>query len=475
MTLTSRDPRPVLTAAEMRAAEARVIAAGIPALDLMERAGAAAAAAILAFDPPPSAVVLCGPGNNGGDGYVVARLLAAAGVAVRVASSGPPRSDPARAAAAAWAGPVEGLAAAPAALCVDALYGTGLTRALPACEAAALARLAGAARVSVALDLPSGAASDDGALLGAVPGFDLTVAFGALKPSHCLEPARSRCGRIVVADIGLGALSPGCTDNPRPALAAPDAGAHKYTRGHVIVLGGGVGRGGAARLSARAALHLAGAATLGVPGAALIENAARLDAPMLRRVDDAQALVALIEAARPRALITGPGLGSNARAAALIDASLASGVPLVLDGDAFTHFAGDPARLAAAVRGPVVLTPHEGEFARLFGDLPGSKVDRARAAAALTGAVVVLKGAETVIAAPDGRVRINTHAAPWLATAGSGDVLAGIVAGLLAGSHDPFDAASVGVWLHGDLGVRGGPGLTADAMHALLPAALAAL
>ncbi|WP_235889124.1 NAD(P)H-hydrate dehydratase [Glacieibacterium frigidum] len=465
----------MLTAAEMRAAEARVIAAGTPALDLMERAGAATVAAILAFDPPSSAVVLCGPGNNGGDGYVVARLLAAAGVAVRVATSGPPRSDPARAAAAAWDGAVEYFDAEPATLCVDALYGTGLTRALPAPEAAALARLAGAARTSVALDLPSGAASDDGALLGEVPAFDLTVAFGALKPAHLLEPARSRCGRIVVADVGLGPLDTSCTDNLRPPLPTPAADAHKYTRGHVIVLGGGVGRGGAARLSAQAALHLAGAVTLGVPGAAVIENAARLDSPMLRRVDDAEALAALISAARPRALVAGPGLGTHARAAALIDGSLASGVPLVLDGDAFTHFAGDPGRLAKAVRGPVVLTPHEGEFARLFGDRPGNRIDRARTAAALTGAVVVLKAADTVIAAPDGRVRINTHAAPWLATAGSGDVLAGIIAGLLAGGRDSFDAACAGVWLHGDLGVRGGPGLTADAMHALLPAALAAL
>jgi len=196
---------------------------------------------------------------------------------------------------------------------------------------------------------------------------------------------------------------------------------------------------------------------------------------MLRRVDDSAALAALIEAARPRALVAGPGLGTNPRAAALIDAALASGIALVLDGDAFTHFTGDPARLAAAVRGPLVLTPHAGEFARLFGDLPGSKIDRARAAAALTGAVVVLKGADTVIAAPDGRARINAHAAPWLATAGSGDVLAGIIAGLLASGLDAFDAACAGVWLHGDLGVRGGPGLTADAMPGMIPATLAGL
>ena len=476
MDLTSRRPRAVLTAAEMRAAEIAAIREGATARALMERAGADAARAILAFDPADSAVVVCGPGNNGGDGYVVARHLAAAGVAVVVAAAAPSRADPARAAAADWAGSVVALAdAAPAALLIDALYGIGLTRALAGDEQAALDRLAAAARTRVALDLPSGAASDDGGLFGAPPRFDLTIAFGALKPAHCLEPARSRCGRVVVAGLGLD-LPGDLTDNPPPRLRTLDPATHKFARGHLIVVAGPSGHGGAARLAALAGLRAgAGLVTLAVAAEALAEHATRLDAVMLRVADDGAGLTLLLDEPRVSAAVIGPGLGHDARARGLAEAALAAAKPLVLDGDVFTLFAGDPAGLAARIAGPVVLTPHEGEFARLFGELPGSKVDRARAAAALSGAVVVLKGPDTVIAAPDGRARINCHAAPWLATAGSGDVLAGIAAGLLAQGGGAFDAACAGVWLHGDCGVRGGPGLTADDLPGLLPAVLAGL
>lgn len=467
-------PAPVLTAAEMRHAEARVIAAGVPARELMERAGRAAATAILRFDAPRAAVIACGPGGNGGDGYVVARHLAEAGVAVTVAADdAPPLAGPAVSAAADWRGPVVALAAtAPAPALIDALFGTGLSRALDPAMAAALDRLAAPATLRVALDVPSGVGSDDGALLGCPYAADLTIAFGALKPGHLLHPAAALCGRVVVADIGIEAAS-NLMRNDLPALPAADADTHKYARGAVLVVAGPSGHGGAARLAARAALRVgAGLVTVAMPQAALIENAARLDAVMLRVADDAAQLAALLRDRRLRALLIGPGLGHDARARALTGAALGSGKPMVLDGDVFTLFAGDAAELAHRIAGPVVLTPHEGEFARLFGDLPGSKVDRARAAAAQTGAVIVLKGPDTVIAHPDGRARINAHASPNLATAGSGDVLAGLIIGLLAQGFDAFDAACAAVWLHGDLGIRGGPGLTADDLPGLVAAAL---
>ena len=473
MALTT--PAPVLTAQAMREAEARAIAGGVDARTLMERAGAAAAAAILRFEAPRRAVVVCGPGGNGGDGYVVARHLAAAGVAVTVAADAPPRHAAAAQAAADWDGPVVPPADAPLAdTLIDALFGIGMTRPLAGADARALARLAEAASLRIALDLPSGAGTDDGAGLGCPYVADLTVAFGALKPAHLLHPAASRCGRVVVADIGVAAASDLTRNAPPPPLALA-AATHKFARGSVLVVGGPSGHGGAARLAAAAALRAgAGLVTVAVPTPALTENAASLDAVMLRIADDGTALAALLRDRRLSALLAGPGLGRDARARGLIEAALADGRPLVLDGDVFTLFAAGAEGLRRRLSGPAVLTPHEGEFARLFA-VDGSKVERARAAAARVGAVVVLKGPDTVIASPDGRARINVHAAPYLATAGSGDVLAGMITGLLAQGVDAFDAACAGVWLHGDLGIRGGPGLTADAMPGLIPAALAAL
>ena len=242
------------------------------------------------------------------------------------------------------------------------------------------------------------------------------------------------------------------------------------------MVGGPSGYGGAARLSATAALRVgAGLVTLAIPTPALTENAARLDAVMLRLADDGPALAALLQDRRVTALLAGPGLGRDARARGLVEAALADGRPLVLDGDVFTLFAAGAEGLCSRLGGPAVLTPHEGEFARLFPEATGNKVERARAAAAKVGAVVVLKGPDTVIAGPDGQARVNIHAAASLATAGSGDVLAGVIAGLLAQGLDMFEAACTGVWLHGDLGRRGGPGLIADDLAALIPAALASL
>ncbi|WP_419814368.1 NAD(P)H-hydrate dehydratase [Glacieibacterium sp.] len=457
----------------MRAVEATTIAGGSAARTLMERAGAAAARAILSYNVPMSVSVACGPGNNGGDGYVVARHLREAGVIVEVVAFAAPASDPGRAAAADWHGAVVGPGdAAPARALVDALYGTGLTRPLSDEDVAGLQRLGGDARLRIALDLPSGVGTDDGRDLGCPFDADLTIAFGALKPAHLLFPAAGRCGRVVVADIGLGQPDSQLAANPRPACPALAASAHKFSRGSALIVGGPAGHGGAARLAARAALHAgAGLVTLAVRGDAVAEYAARLDAVMLRRTDTPAALRTLLLDRRLTALALGPALGQDELARSLVRTALEGEIPLVLDGDVFTLFAGRPLALAGAS----VLTPHEGEFVRLFGDLPGSKVERARAAATISGAVVVLKGPDTVIAAPDGRARINRHAAPWLATAGSGDVLVGIVTGLLAQGLSPFDAACAGVWLHGDLGVRGGPGLTADDMPGLIPATLAGL
>ncbi len=468
-------PAPVLTSEAMRDAEARTIASGVPARELMERAGRAAATAILRYDAPRTAVVACGPGGNGGDGYVVARHLAAAGIAVTVAADARPGTGPARDAAADWDGPVVPLSDAPVAEClVDALFGIGMTRPLGAAHVGALERLA-AARLRVALDLPSGVGSDDGADLGCPYEADLTVAFAALKPAHLLHPAAPWCGRVTIADIGVAVAST-LVRNTRPSRLRLAPASHKYARGSALVVAGPAGHGGAARLAALAALRVgAGLVTLVAPTPAQTENAARLDAVMLRIADDGTALARLLTDRHLTALLVGPGLGRDARARGLVEAALAAGRPLVLDGDVFTLFAAGAEGLRSRLRAPAVLTPHEGEFARLFPDARGNKVERARAAAARVGAVVALKGPDTVVAAPDGRASVNVHASANLATAGSGDVLAGLITGLLAQGVDAFDAACAGVWLHGDLGRRGGTGLIADDLAGLIPAALASL
>ena len=405
---------PVLSAAQMRAADAAAIAAGTPSLELMERAGQRATEAMLAFGMPREVLVLCGPGNNGGDGYVVARHLAAAGLAVRVAAALPPASADCRAMAARWDGPVEPAGAAvPAAGFVDALFGTGLARPLAADLAALLARLAGPARVRVAIDLPSGADSDTGAYRAELPRYELCVTFGARKRGHVLEPARSAAGRIVVADIGLGTLASAVRLNRPPRLPRLEAGTHKYARGAVLVLAGPAG--GAARLAARAALRAgAGLVRIGAPPGAVAEHAARLDAVMVAGLGDGADLAEALADRRIGALVAGPGLGGDARAAGLLGAVLASDRAAVIDADAFSLHAGSPGAFRRAA--PTVLTPHEGEFARLFGALPGDRIERACAAAARTCAVVVLKGPDTVIAAPGGRAIVNTQAPPRLAT-----------------------------------------------------------
>lgn len=453
----------IVTSAEMCDAEAAAIAAGTSADTLMQRAGHAAAAAIAAFDGPLETLVLCGPGNNGGEGYVIAAALAAQGWPVRVAALAPPATEAAKAAAARWSGPVEALDTAAAPILVDALLGIGLTRPLDAALSETLHRLGDAARLRVAIDLPSGVSTDDGALLSAPLDCDLTITFCALKPAHVLYPAAAHMGRVVVADIGTDHASK-LTTIGEPPLPSLSPAAHKFDRGHVAVISGPLASTGAARMAASGAARFAGYVTLLSPGGALAANAAHLTSTVLKRADTPEDVTAAL--AKVGAVVVGPGLGDGHDK---VLAVLAAETPAVLDADVFTLFADDPETLFAAIRAPAVLTPHDGEFARLFGPLPGSKIDRARAAATRAGAVVVLKGADTVVAAPDGRAAVGRDAPAWLATAGSGDVLAGVIAALLARGLPAFEAACGGVWLHTRAGRRAGPGITGETLASDLP------
>ena len=442
----------------MRAAEDRVIAAGTSVELLMERAGAAAGDAIWRLAGPMPALILCGPGNNGGDGYVVARFLAERGAEVRVAALAEPATPAAQAARRAWSGPVAALdAAAPAPLLIDCLFGTGLKR--PLDNAATLLRLAEQARLRVAVDLPSGVATDNGAILSPVPDFDLTITFGALKPAHLLQPAARHMGRIVLADIGVEADTQ-LHEIARPHLPAPGPDGHKYTRGLVTIVAGAMP--GAAILAATAAARAgAGAVRLqggkiisGVPAAIIQTGEGPLD-----RLDDT----------RIGCLVVGCGLAPDAEGRRLLDAALDSPHPLLLDAGALHLLTETHLKTRKA---PTILTPHGGEFAWLFGEGQGSKVDRTRAAAAASGAIIVFKGADTVVAAPDGRAAILPPPSSWLASAGTGDVLAGIIAAMVARGLDPFEAACAGVWLHARAGALAGPALIADDLAAHLPKAV---
>jgi hydroxyethylthiazole kinase-like uncharacterized protein yjeF len=450
-------PRPILTLAETRAAEA---GSGVSDADLMEQAGAAVAEAAFRFGGGAPVLILCGPGNNGGDGYVAARLLAERGAAVRVAALRPPRAPAAVAAAERWSGPVETLAQAVSApVVVDALFGTGLSRPLEDEPAASLARLVAAAKFSLAVDMPSGVSTDDGRLLGDPPRFDLTLALGALKLAHCLLPAAERCGRVLVGDIGLAlpAERPLVEIAP-PCLTPPAHGSDKYKRGKLLVVGGAMP--GAGLMAATAGQHA---------GAGYVELLAGEggNAPhSLVRRDWSQTAVS---DKRIGAIAIGPGLGLDDQARDRLSAVLASAKPVVLDADALTLIGRTGHE---RLRGHVV-TPHWGEFVRLFGDTGEGRLPQARAAAGATGAVVLLKGSDTIVAHPDGRAAINPLAPAWLASAGTGDVLTGIIGGLLAQGFDPFLAAQAGAWLHGEAGRTAGPFLIADDLIAALPAVMA--
>ena len=428
---------------------------------LMTRAGEGVAEAVRRLAAGREVLILCGPGNNGGDGYVAAAALARAGMPVRVAAVGEPRSDVARRARAAWTGPVEPLGEArPAPIIVDALFGTGLVRPLDPAIAEPLHRLVATAQLAIAIDLPSGVATDTGEALGDVPPFHLTLALAAPKPAHLLQPAARFCGKVGVLDIGVPTTSD-ITVLDRPHLPSPGPNSHKFSRGTVAIASGGMA--GAALLASEAAMR-AGAGYVALLGPV------QPGAPhaLVRKPLDDHAL------ADPRigALLVGPGLGRDDTARSTVNKALASHHPLVIDGDALHLITPD---LLKARGGAIILTPHAGEFDALFGTSPGSKIDRTRAAAAAAGATVVFKGADTVIAAPDGQVRIAPDANDWLSTAGTGDVLAGAVAAMLAAKLPPLDAASAGVWLHADAARRAGASFIADDLAAMLTPARASL
>lgn len=486
----------LLTPTEMAEADRLTIAAGPSGEVLMARAGLAVADAVSRSAPLGGRVaVVCGPGNNGGDGYVAGRILKHRGYRVTLFCDGPPddRATDAVAAAAEWHGPVEPLSEwseASAGLVVDALYGAGLSRDITGVAAELIARLNSSACRVVAVDIPSGIDGATGQPRGIAVEADETVTFYRRKPGHLLMPGRLHCGTLRAADIGitdevLAAIAPKTFAN-EPALwrglfPFPKVTAHKYDRGHAVVVSGGLAETGAARLAARGALRAgAGLVTLASPPEALSVNAAHLTAIMLARMAGAAGLNEILADPRRNAVCLGPALGVGDGTRALVAEALASGAATVLDADALTSFAGEADRLFTGIKAwpgrPVVLTPHAGEFKRLFGPAEAaSKLEAARAAAVLSGAVVVLKGPDTVVAAPDGRAAIAANAPPWLATAGSGDVLAGIVTGLLAARMPAFEAACAGVWLHGEAGLAAGIGLIAEDLSEALPAVLKAL
>lgn len=456
---------PILTAAQMRQAEQAVFATGVPEYALMERAGAAAAEIIWRAGGKRDLLVLCGPGNNGGDGFVIARLLRARGVPVRVAAIGESRTESSRTARAAWNGPVEPLAqAASASQVVDALFGTGLSRGLEEAVAAQLSALTSQAHFTYAVDLPSGVDTDSGALLSPVPRFGVCIGLGALKPAHLLYPAAGCFDRLVCADIGIEGIGTIHRLAP-PRLSAPAMSAHKYSRGLVAIVGGEMA--GASRLAARAAARSGAGMVRHIPAEDAMPG---LDAIVSLPAYDAERVAAHLRDQRLAAVLVGPGLGRSETGRERLTTALNCGHSLVLDADALTLLAD---RKQGPIPAGAILTPHEGEFARLFGDLPGSKIDRAIEAATRSGAILIYKGTDSVIAAPDGRAAVAAGASSWLSTAGTGDVLAGLVAGRLAVCADPFQAACEAVWLHGEAARRAGAAFSADDLIRTLPAAIA--
>jgi hydroxyethylthiazole kinase-like uncharacterized protein yjeF len=474
----------LLSVAQMNEADRLTIAAGTPGSQLMQQAGEAVAREITRRWTPRPISVLCGPGNNGGDGFVVAIALAHAGWPVRVALLGelPALRGDAALYAKRWTGGIESFspqAIAGAELVVDALFGSGLSRPLqrPVIDTLALASRRGVPLIAV--DVPSGVMGDSGESCGAAAAV-CTVTFARKKPGHLLLPGRELCGDVVVADIGIApsvlqSLTLDAWEND-PALwlaqlPRPQPIINKYTRGHALLYGG-YPMTGAARMAARAAARIgAGLTTIAVPEAAFAIYAAAVTSIMVQPLAQADDLERLLSDRRYTAFSIGPGAGVNAATRTRALAMLGTAAPVLLDADAISVFSQRPDELFKAIRGPCVMTPHDGEFERIF-DASGDKLTRARRAAQRSGAVLVLKGPDTVIAAPDGRAIINSNAPPTLATAGSGDVLGGLILGLLAQGMDAFVAAAAGVWMHGAAASDFGPGLLAEDLPDLIPAVL---
>jgi NAD(P)H-hydrate epimerase len=483
----------LLSVAQMAQADRLAVAAGTPSIELMENAGASVVRHISARYSPKPTVVLCGPGNNGGDGYVVARLLARAGWPVRISALDKPSGD-AAVMAKLWtgeAGALNGAAIGDAELIVDAIFGAGLDRAISGDAALAVQAANASGRPIVAVDVPSGIDGDTGEVRGHAVRAASTVTFFRKKPGHLLLPGSGHCGELAVADIGIGAMLLEKLDcrawENQPALwrgqfPRPAFDGNKYTRGHAVVRAGGLAATGAARLAARAALRAgAGLVTLVSPTAALAVNAAQLTAIMLIAADSAGEFAKFLSDPRRNAVLIGPGNGVDQATRDAVKAAASARKATVLDADALSVFADRPDELFAAIKAareavgdsgaPWVLTPHEGEFARLF-KLKGSKLERAREAAKIAGAIILLKGADTVVASPDGRASIVNLAPAELATAGSGDVLGGFVLGLLTQGMAPFAAASAAAWLHAETGRSLGLGLIAEDLPEALPMVL---
>lgn len=482
---------PLLTTVQMAQADALAVASGVPSLTLMENAGRGVAEEIAKRHEPQRVRVLVGPGNNGGDGWVIARHLKAAGFEAVVEWL----QDPAglKGDAAEMARRWEGSASLvnpqffKDELVVDALFGAGLVRPLGGLAADVVACSNKIGACVVAVDVPSGLDGTTGAALGPAFKADLTVTFFRRKPGHVLMPGRALCGELVVRDIGipetvLEEIAPTTWVNNKnlwqQAFPRPNLGAHKYTRGHTLVVSGGPWATGAARLAARGALRVgAGVVTVAAPTEALPVHAAHLTAIMLAECNDSVGLAALLVDQRKNAVVIGPGNGVGTATRANVAAALGTNAAVVLDADALTSFADEPGALFKLGRDRVVMTPHVGEFARLFPDTHNAspslgRLEAARAAAGLAHMVVVLKGPDTIIASPDGRAAINENAPPWLATAGAGDVLAGFIGGLMAQGMPAFEAACAGVWLHGAAASQFGPGLIAEDLPEQLPGVL---
>ncbi|HEY7797771.1 MAG TPA: NAD(P)H-hydrate dehydratase [Hyphomonadaceae bacterium] len=477
----------ILTCAEIVVCEQRAVEAGVSLWALMQKAGQACADVLHAEFPEGRVVVLAGPGNNGGDAFVAARRLIDLGRRVSFYELARGARTPEGAEAAKhWTGehaPLEDMRLSADDIVLDGLFGAGLTRALSGEAAFAVEQVNSSGARVVAIDVPSGVNGDMGAIPGPAIRADVTVTFGAKKLAHVLQPAASLCGEIVVAEIGFGRfIGERDLNENTPALWSralrwPEATSHKHQRGRLGVVAGGAGNTGAARLAARAGLRVgAGLVTLLCPPDALVVAAKSVEAVMTSAFANAHELVGLTE--KSTAVVIGPAAGVTPTTRANVESLAKAARGLVLDADALSVFAGQAGALRKLLSAPAILTPHTGEFERLFPGLLASsnnKIDAVRQAASQAGAVVLLKGPDTVIASPGGRAVVNTHATPFLATAGTGDVLAGVLGGLLAQGLDPFDAACAGAWMHGDAGRRAGPGLTAEDLDGALHATLAEL
>jgi hydroxyethylthiazole kinase-like uncharacterized protein yjeF len=484
----------VLTTAEMERADRLTIAAGTPGFALMLSAGQAVAEAAMELVEEGPILVVAGPGNNGGDGFVAAAELSARGreVSVMLLCERDSLQGDAASAAKGWKHPVlpfNPQAIGKPALIIDALFGAGLNRPVKGDPYEMIEAINANGAPVLAVDLPSGINGDTGAVMGIAVRTAETVTFFRRKPGHLLLPGRIYCGRVRVADIGidprvLEEIQPKTFENVpqfwRNSFPVPRIDGHKYARGHVIVVSGETASTGAARMSARGALRAgAGLVTLASPRDALVVNATALTAVMVRPIDTVVEFAELWTDRRLNTCVIGPGAGVGERTRDFVLTALSAKRNLVLDADALTSFAAAPDRLFEAIKASndpqVVLTPHEGEFPRLFSDISNkhplrSKLERVRTAAERSGAVVLLKGPDTVVASPDGHATIAYNAPPWLATAGAGDVLAGIIAGLLAQGVAAFEAASIGVWMHGEAAREAGPGLIAEDLPETLPA-----